>query len=75
MDEWISEVTRPLDKWIKILNKTPGYPLARSGWGTPLPGLDGGGTPGTPPGLDGGGGGGRVPRVTPPTRSGLDRAA
>ena len=24
VDEWISEVTRPLDEWLKFLNKTPG---------------------------------------------------
>ena len=24
MDEWILEVTRPLDEWLKILNETPG---------------------------------------------------
>ena len=26
MDEWISEVTRPLDEWLKILNETPASP-------------------------------------------------
>ena len=31
VDEWISEVTRPLDEWLKFLNKTPG--VTSNHWG------------------------------------------
>ena len=26
VDEWITEVTRPIDEWVKFLNKTPVSP-------------------------------------------------
>ena len=36
MDEWISEVTRPLDEWLKFPNKTPGVTTDEGGGVKPL---------------------------------------